>query len=233
MSELNKDPRLFPKWYSSRYYGLIGLRKAIETVIKDKNFRDKIILDYGCGTMPYKSLFEKEVAKYIGADIDYVNSANVIIDRTTGVIDFPDASTDFVISTQVLEHVESPPNYLKEAYRVCKPGGYLILSTHGFWFYHPNPNDYWRWTASGLKKILKDNGWEIERSIGIFGFAAAALALFQDAISANLPKFLKVPFCVLMQQIIYFADSFYSELSRKENAALYLVVAKRIDNCTF
>lgn len=224
-----KDPRLFPHWTHSRYYGLIDLRKAMEKVIKENDFKNKVVLDYGCGTMPYKTLFDGYVDKYIGADIDDNKLAKVIIDRNSGHIDIPSGSADFIISTQVLEHVESPPNYLREAHRVCKPSGRLLLSTHGFWLYHPNPTDYWRWTASGLKKTLKDNGWEQEQSIGIFGFAAASLALFQDSIATKLPKFFRVPFCIFMQRVIHLVDKCYTEESRKENAALYLVVAKRID----
>ncbi len=225
-----KDPRLFPPWYHSRYYGLVGLRKAMEKIIKENDFNNKTVLDYGCGTMPYKSLFENVVSKYIGADIDDNKLAEVIIDRDSGHIDIQSKSADFIISTQVLEHVESPVNYLREAHRVCKEDGYILLSTHGFWLYHPNPTDYWRWTASGLKKILKDNHWEVKEITGIFGFAASSLALFQDSIAVNLPKFFRVPFCVIMQQIINIADKCYSDKTRKENAALYLVVAKRINN---
>ena len=224
-----RDPRLYPPWYHSRYYGLTRLRKAIEQIIRDFDFNGKVVLDYGCGSMPYKSMFDGLVLKYVGADIEENKSAQILIDQHTGKIGIESNVADYVLSTQVLEHVESPEKYLAEAHRVCAKGGKLIISTHGFWLYHPNPTDYWRWTASGLKKLLKDQKWEVEEIIGIFGFAAASLALFQDAVSIRLPSFLRTPFCVVMQQIINLVDRCYSPKGRQENATLYLIVAKRLN----
>ena len=230
MTEINR--RLYPKFNNPRYYGLVKLRKSIEQVLEtyiipNQDSSNKIALDLGCGTMPYKVLFEKHLKKYVGADIPENQSAELKIDLHSGRVDITDSYADYIISTQVLEHVESPTLYLQEAYRLCKNDGHLIISTHGFWMYHPNPNDYWRWTASGLKKTLFDNGWEVEKTVGIFGFAAAALCLLQDAIAIKLPKFLVTPYCFCMQQLIALADKFYTPKGREENAVLYVMVAKK------
>ncbi|MBL0928076.1 MAG: class I SAM-dependent methyltransferase [Phycisphaerales bacterium] len=42
---------------------------------------------------------------------------------------YPDASFDVVYSTEVIEHVESHRNFVTEACRVLKPGGWLVLTT--------------------------------------------------------------------------------------------------------
>ena len=39
-----------------------------------------------------------------------------------------------------------------------RPGGRVLLSTHGVYPYHPNPEDLWRWTHSGLDRLFRDNG---------------------------------------------------------------------------
>lgn len=226
----SRNERLYPRWTNSRYYGLIALRKAIEYVIQKYIPVDdkKIAIDLGCGSMPYKPLFTQSLKQYLGADIALNKSANLLLNADTGVVDVESKYADYIISTQVLEHVVSPEKYLTEAHRICKDEGILFLSTHGFWLYHPDPTDYWRWTAAGLEKILKDNQWEPIEKIGLLGFAAAATALFQDAIVKKLPGFLQKPFWIVMQRMVAFFDSFYTPYSRQENAALYLVIARKV-----
>lgn len=41
----------------------------------------------------------------------------------------PDASVDFALSTEVIEHVENPRFFLREMTRVVRPGGHLFLTT--------------------------------------------------------------------------------------------------------
>jgi len=43
-------------------------------------------------------------------------------------IDYPDASMDCVMTTQVLEHIEDHETAASELGRILKPGGYLIVS---------------------------------------------------------------------------------------------------------
>src|SRR5262249_24612505 len=69
-----------------------------------------------------------------------------------------DASYDIVLCSQVLEHVDDPVQAVRELARALRPGGRLLLTTHGTYYYHPLPGDYWRWTHAGLEKVLRDNG---------------------------------------------------------------------------
>ena len=41
----------------------------------------------------------------------------------------PDNTFDYAVSFQVIEHIEDDVTFLKEIYRVLKPGGQLILTT--------------------------------------------------------------------------------------------------------
>jgi SAM-dependent methyltransferase len=66
------------------------------------------------------------------------------------------ADYDFVLSTQVLEHAEDPTTYLQECCRVLRPGGHLLLTTHGIFEDHALPHDYWRWTAGGLQRMIEE-----------------------------------------------------------------------------
>jgi SAM-dependent methyltransferase len=229
---MKQDKRLFPPWHDAHYYGLIELKRNIIKVIGNyfSERNDYIFLDYGCGSKPYEQLYKEVSSEYLGADLEENDQADIFIDQDTGKIDIEDNYADGIISTQVLEHVEDPPGYLKEAYRVCKSNGILIISTHGFFPYHPNPQDYWRWTGSGLKKILRESGWEVVQVNGIIGYAGVGLSFLQYSLSGKLPKILRVPFEVVMQRLIILSDKLFykQDAKRTENCVLYVMVAKKI-----
>jgi SAM-dependent methyltransferase len=114
------------------------------------------VLDIGCGDKPYLPYFKGVAATYTGVDVYPGERVDVI--GPAEALPFEDASFDVVVATQMLEHVPDPPRVLSEAHRVLRPGGVLLLSTHGTTVYHPNPSDFWRWTQEGLPKLLHDNG---------------------------------------------------------------------------
>jgi SAM-dependent methyltransferase len=117
-------------------------------------------LDYGAGTSPYRSLMHG--AELRTADLDDNGyPADYLLDAD-GRCPVPDASFDGVLSTQVLEHVPDPQAYLREAYRIIKPGGCLVLTTHGVWKDHGGI-DLWRWTAHGLRREVEAAGFALDR----------------------------------------------------------------------
>jgi hypothetical protein len=63
----------------------------------------------------------------------------------------------------VLEHVEDVGACLGDCLRMLKPGGTLVLTTHGTWEDHGCPHDYRRWTADGLRAELERAGFAVER----------------------------------------------------------------------
>ena len=70
---------------------------------------------------------------------------------------FPDASFDYVISDQVLEHVEGPPQAaIDECRRVLKPGGIAVHTTCLINPIHEAPADYWRFTPFALRHLHRD-----------------------------------------------------------------------------
>ena len=183
------------------------------------------MLDYGCADMPYRSLFPANF-EYLGADLPGNPHATVEIDYD-GCLSIADSSVDAVLSSQVLEHVEAPARYLEECWRVLRPGGTLLLSTHGLMTYHRDPVDYWRWTGEGLQKVVVDHGFQIRQFQGVMGLAPTGLQLFQDATLAGLPRLFWRPYCLIMQLTIALFDRMHSERSKQLNALVYIVRAQK------
>jgi len=180
------------------------------------------VLDYGCADAPYRSDIAAGLT-YVGADLEGNPQADVIL-RPDGTLPVEDDSYDLVLSTQVLEHVEAPDRYLAESLRVLRPGGTLVLSTHGIMYYHRDPEDYWRWTSVGLRRTVEAAGFTVVELKGVLGLSAAALQLFQDATYPRMPRILKRPYALVMQTLIRFADRFYTDEARIDNG---LVIAVR------
>jgi len=217
--------RLYPSRSSGRYYVLNKLRSHLEFVVNKylREKKDLVLVDFGCGSMPYRSLFEPYVASYLGVDLPGNEKADLIISPDYE-LQLPKNYADIVLSTQVLEHVDTPLAYLDCCYRTLKPGGILILSTHGCWVYHPDPQDYWRWTSGGLRKILAESGFRIEGIHGLVGLAPTGMQLFQDALIPRIPPLIRPLFVGVFQLFIALLDKIHSSAERDEDACLFVSV---------
>ena len=222
------NDRLNPTIFHTRYVHLSQLRDATMQKIQELTAENKelLLVDFGCGDMPYRSVIEPLVGKYLGVDLEMNPKAehHIGFDSKTTL---PDTYADIILSNQVLEHVDTPSGYLQEAYRILKPGGSIILTTHGYWFYHPTPNDYWRWTSAGLRKTVEAEGFRITSFFGIMGLAASGIQLFQDALCSKMPKFLIPPFALVMQALISLFNRINSQAQRDRDASLYVVHAQK------
>lgn len=187
---------------------------------------DGRILDYGCADTPYRRFFPPST-EYVAADLPGNPVASVEI-APDGTVPVESESFDAVISTQVLEHVEDPAVYLEECARVLKPGRRMLLSTHGIMVYHPDPVDYWRWTGEGLQRAVTSAGFEVERFEGIMGLAATGLQLFQDAVWWKLPRPLRPLLALVLQAAIATVDRFQHPASRRHNALVFALTARKL-----
>lgn len=176
-----------PEWLNSRE----NVRNVEDALNRVKSGR---LLDLGCGTKP----FRRPGVEWVGFDVEGNPFADVVGSATK--LPFPDASFDYVLSTQVLEHVEDPQRMLFECARVLHPGGMLILSAPQYWELHEQPHDYFRFTEYGLRVLLDRAGFTVSdiRREGC-GVKLAALA-FNSAVAqiGGLPnptwlKALKAP----------------------------------------
>ena len=154
---MTQNRRLHPRIFDFDYLILTSLRDVLRPVLADCT---GTVVDFGCGDKPYRELFTR-ADRYVGTDLEVSDPGDLKL-LPGGRIPMSDASADAVVSFQVLEHVDDVKTYLSECNRVLKPGGRLVLTTHGIWVYHPMAGiceDYWRWTGAGLRKTVEAYGF--------------------------------------------------------------------------
>ena len=85
-------------------------------------------------------------------------------------------SQDFVILNNVLEHLFNYQMCVEQIYRVLKPGGQLVGSVPYLVNIHPDPDDFFRYSASSLTRIFAGAGFSdvSVQPLGYGPFAAGA-----------------------------------------------------------
>ena len=124
------------------------------------------ILDVGCGTKPYKEMFD--YSEYIGLEIDSPeNRKNKNIDffYDGKIFPFKDSEFDSIVVNQVLEHIFNPDEFLDEIKRVLKPGGKILLTVPFVWDEHEQPCDYARYSSYGLNFLLKKHDLKVLQQV--------------------------------------------------------------------
>jgi SAM-dependent methyltransferase len=110
--------------------------------------RGGTLLDFGCGTGAQTLLFASGFNRIIGVDVD---ASSILkfqesiqragLERRVEALQYDgrtlpvaDASVDFAISFEVLEHVHDERRALEELHRVLKPGARLVMSVPNRWW---------------------------------------------------------------------------------------------------
>jgi len=100
---------------------------------------------------------------------------------------FEENAFDFVITDQVIEHLEDPGIAVYESYRVLKKGGIAIHTTCFMNYIHPSPLDFWRFSPGALRWLCKDFS-EILICEGWGNRVALLLCFMSDKL-----RFMKIP----------------------------------------
>ncbi len=64
-----------------------------------------------------------------------------------------------VLGINVLEHLYTYENVVQEVFRILRPDGRVLFAVPFLMFVHPSPNDYFRYTAQALERILREVGF--------------------------------------------------------------------------
>lgn len=145
--------------------------KLLAEVARFAKSADGELLDFGCGSKPYKSLFSR-CKSYTGVDFENTGHehSNELIDvfYDGRQLPFEDDSFDVILCTEVLEHLFTPSVLLGELARVLKPGGKLFLTCPFTWELHEVPFDYARYTPFAIRHLFQEAGLRVveERRTG-------------------------------------------------------------------
>jgi SAM-dependent methyltransferase len=151
----------YDPWLNKSYY--LTRHKLIINIAKYAKYLDGNLLDFGCGSKPYRKYFQTK--EYVGLDFEgeghsHINEQiDIFYDGKT--IPFENNTFDSVFSSEVFEHVFNLPEILLEINRVMKKNGKLLITCPFIIAEHEAPNDFARYTSYGIAHLLTNHGFEI------------------------------------------------------------------------
>lgn len=138
-----------------------SIREFVASCVDE--YRDACVLDFGCGKQPYRDLIEAAGGDYHGFDSTEFGGNVSGEDVYAGDDEWPVGSYDTVLCTQVIQYVVEPKGFVESLGVELRSGGALVLTYPLNWDWI-EPADSWRFTPTGMKALLTDAGFEVERN---------------------------------------------------------------------
>jgi len=133
------------------------------------------ILDLGCGNGPYWHL--NPSLNWVGVDVIETPRTSVVV-KTGESLPFEKDTFDFVLCTQVLEHIDDNQFMIDQIERVMKPGGLLLVNVPFLYPLHGLPWDYHRITPERLGVILQN--FHIDKILTCGGIGSSISTLWNN-----------------------------------------------------
>jgi len=178
----------------------------------DRNPLRGEILDLGSksGSMSYNRFINKSSdAKITYTDLHSESRSVKKIDLERK-FDIENDTYDAVLCFNTLEHIYNFKNVVMESKRVLKTGGVFIGSVPFLVPYHADPDDYFRYTHSGLEKMFTQEGFE-KVAMEKLGYGPFTAGLYN--LAAMMPKFLR-PLAILK---LIFLDKILNKLTKNRH----------------
>ncbi len=132
------------------YVWRFGQDRRLDLIRRYADLDARRILDVGCGLGTYVKKLRAFSEDVYGVDIDAEKVAQAkqelehIFLAPAEELPFPDAYFDVVLLHEVLEHVDNDRRALREAYRVAKVGGRLVIFVPNRLYPFETHGVYWR-----------------------------------------------------------------------------------------
>ncbi|MEP0984651.1 methyltransferase domain-containing protein [Ekhidna sp.] len=146
-------------------------QRLLAAYYQAKPFIKGDLLELGCGEGRGVELLAPHADSYIGIDkiktvIDNLKKKYPDYQFMSGVFPpfpFEDNSFDCIVTFQVIEHVKDDEGFIREIYRVLKPGGTAMISTPNIKMtLSRNPWHEREYTADELTKLCKKHFNKVE-----------------------------------------------------------------------
>jgi uncharacterized protein YbaR (Trm112 family) len=152
-------------------------RDRIENMLRPFLETDAVVLHLGA-----KEAFLGDRVVHI--DLYPFNGVNVVTDAEC--MGIASSSVDCVYLPALLEHVPRPAAVIKEVRRVLKTDGLVIVEVPFLQGYHADPDDYQRFTLSGLRVLLE--GFREIDAAALGGPSSSLAWILRDWIAAWVPR---------------------------------------------
>lgn len=133
------------------YVWRAGQERRLDMIVKaaEKRIRGDI-LENGCGVGMYVEHLSPFGGTVTGLEFDFERAAEAgqnsprIMNAAGEHLPFPDRSFDLILSHEVIEHVQSDVDAIREMVRVLKPGGRAVIFVPNRWYPFETHGIYWR-----------------------------------------------------------------------------------------
>lgn len=209
---LNKiDYRLSANLFSRPRYQVKLIILRLSTLLERKT---DVLVDVGGGQEPqYKGILKSLAKKYWNLEINKGRQVDIV--ATIYNLPLSKSTVNIITLFMVMEHLNNPIKGIKECRRVLKKDGLLALTTVQYWHTHNHPDDYFRYTKSGLEYLVNSNGFKI---IDIWSIGGPYLVIFH-AIELNLPDLWRTIFSILFYRVFDWMDwTVFRHQDHRENS---------------
>jgi SAM-dependent methyltransferase len=216
-------------------FNWLAKHKILRALERTRTHARGELLDVGCGSMPFASLFAGRVTRYWGTDLNGspdLGDARPVAYARAEAQPFRGGSFDTIVGLAMITYVPEPERVLTEAHRLLRPGGVLLMEFTQMAPIYPLHVDYWRFTRYGAEHLLRRAGFEPVEFVPVGGlWARVGLSLI-----APLNRLNRGPARVLTEipvRALYVLIQLTCELGDRlfldpDEVLAHLVVARRL-----
>jgi SAM-dependent methyltransferase len=132
------------------YLWRFGQDRRLELIQRYARLEGRRVLDVGCGLGMYVKRFRDFTPHAFGVDRDPQRAIEAgaalpnIAAAASEALPFPDDGFDLVLLHEVIEHVADDGQTVREAYRVARPGGRVVIFAPNRLYPFETHGVYWR-----------------------------------------------------------------------------------------